>query len=183
MPLCRVFVVLALALVTFSVGCTRQMRAWAQYSEDVDFAQYQTYRWVTDDLVLIQTGSGDPAIRTIENEKRIRAAVDRELAAKGLEKVEGDDAQLAVAFTVGTKVRYKLSGAGGNEFDIITSEADSVTRGTLTMYVFDRARQEQIWSAWTKKDLEPGTDPDAVIDAAVAVLMDEFPDRSPSAHY
>lgn len=174
MPPLRVLAALVLALCVPMAGCTHQLKAKSQYAEGTDFSKYQTYRWITDDLVMIQSGSGDPNIRTIENEKRIRAAVDRELAAKGLKKVDGDDAQLALAFTVGTKVHYKLSGAGGNDLDIL-SRGDSVTRGTLTLYMFDRTSGAQIWSAWTKKNLERGTDPDAVIDAAVSVLMNELP--------
>ena len=163
-----------LALAAPLAGCAPQLRVEVESADGIDFRQYETYRWVTDDLVLIQAGSGEPAIRTLENEKRIRKAVERELAKKGLRKVEGDEADLAIAFTVGTKVRYKLSGAGGQDLDIL-GEGDSVTRGTLTIYVFDRASQRQVWSAWTKKDLERGTDPDEVIDRAVAVLLREFP--------
>lgn len=171
----RILAALALVLCAPSIGCTKDLKAETQYAEDTDFSQYQTYRWITDDLVLIQAGAGDPNIRTIENEKRIRAAIDEGLAAKGFKKVEGDEAQLVVAFTVGTKVRYKLEGGGGMGLDILTDEGSSVTRGTLTMYVFDRASQKQIWSAWTKKNLEPGSDPDAIVDAAVSVLLDELP--------
>jgi hypothetical protein len=170
----RILATLALMLGV-PIGCAQQLEAKAEYAKDVDFSQYQTYRWITDDLVLIQAGSGDPAIRTLENEKRIRAAVDRALALEGLRKVDGDDAQLIIAFTVGTKVRYKLQGGGGNDLDLITGGSASVTRGELTLYLFDRATQQQIWSAWTKKDLEPGSDPDTVIQAAVSVLLQELP--------
>jgi hypothetical protein len=156
-------------------GCTKQLKAHTDYVEGTDFSQYQTYRWITDDLVLIQAGAGDPAIRTIENEQRIRAAVDRELAEKGLKKVDTEDAELGIAFTVGTKVHYKIQGGGGMSLDIITSDSAKVTQGTLTLYLFDRASQRQIWSAWTKKNLEPGTDPDTVIDEAVSVLLNELP--------
>src|SRR4051794_33684773 len=99
----RIFAALALVLSTPSAGCMKELKAEAKYAEGTDFSQYQTYRWITDDLVLLQEGSGDPTIRTVENEKRIRAAVERGLEAKGLKKVEGDDAQLVIAFTVGTK--------------------------------------------------------------------------------
>lgn len=155
----------------------KAMKAETTYAEGHDFAQYQSYRWLTDDLVLIQSGTGNERIRNVENEKRIRAAVERELEAKGLRKVEGDgeEAGLVIAFTVGTQVRYKLQGGGGMTFDMVTSEAASVTRGTLSLYLFDAASSAQVWEAHTTKDLEPGEDPDPVINAAVAVLMAEYP--------
>jgi hypothetical protein len=171
----QILVALALALAAPMTGCSKQMRAETHYVEGTDFSKYQTYRWITDDLVLIQSGSGDPVIRTLENEKRIRAAVDRGLAEKGLQKVDSEDAQLIIAFTVGTKAHYKLQGGGSLDLDLITGDSASVTRGTLTLYLFDHATQRQIWSAWTKKNLEPGTDPDTVIDAAVAVLLSKLP--------
>jgi hypothetical protein len=171
----RFLVALVLVLCAPMTACSKQLRAETDYVEGTDFSKYQTYRWITDDLVLIQSGSGDPAIRTLENERRIRAAVDRGLAAKGLKKVDSEEAQLIVAFTVGTKARYKLEGGGSLDLDLITGESASVTRGTLTLYLFDHATQRQIWSAWTKKNLEPGTDPDTVIGAAVAALLSKLP--------
>lgn len=161
---------LALALAS---GCSKQLQAETEYAEDIDFSQYRTYRWITDDLVLIQAGSGEPAVRNIANERRIRAAVERELAAKGLRKAAGDQADLIIAFTVGTQVRYHIQ--GGDNYDILTDPAAAYMRGRLTLYMFDRASQRQIWSAWTQKNLEPGDDPDAVINAAVEVLLAEFP--------
>jgi hypothetical protein len=171
----RILAVLALVLPAPLAGCAKQLKAEAEYAEGTDFSKYQTYRWITDDLVLIQSGSGDPAIRTLDNEKRIRAAVERGLAAKGLKKVDSEDAQLVIAFTVGTKIHYKLQGGGSSDLDLITGDSASVTRGKLTLYVFDHATQRQIWSASTKKNLEPGTDPDTVINEAVAVLLSKFP--------
>ncbi|PRQ10005.1 DUF4136 domain-containing protein [Enhygromyxa salina] len=174
-PLTRVgLFALALILMAPLSACTQQFRVETQIAEGLDFSRYQTYRWITDDLVLIQPGTGEETIRNIENEKRIRAAVERELTARGLRKVEGDDAQLLVAFTVGTHVRYQIKG-GRTGLDLVTGGPASVTRGVLSLYVFDRAREAQVWSAWTKKDLEPGTDPDTVIKAAVSALMTEFP--------
>lgn len=167
-------IALAVALM-LPGGCSKQLQAKTEYVEGSDFSQYQTYRWITEDLVLIQSGTGNQRIRNVENEQRIRAAVERELAAKGLRKASGDEADLIVAFTLGTKVRYHIQ--GGANYDIITNPAAAYTRGVLTIYMFDRASQRQIWSAWTHRDLEPGDDPDAVINAAVAVLLDEFPPK------
>jgi hypothetical protein len=164
---------IASVLVVPSGGCSKQLQAETEYAKNVDFSKYHTYRWITDDLVLIQSGTGNDEIRNVENERRIRAAVERELEAKGLKKAEGDDAQLIVAFTVGTKVRYRIQ--GGANFDLVAAPDESYTRGVLTIYMFDRDSDKQIWQARTYEDLEPGEDPDAVIDAAVDVLLDAFP--------
>lgn len=164
----------SLLLLAPTLACNKALQAETEYAEGTDFGQYQTYRWITDDLVLIQAGTGNEKIRNVENEKRIRAEVDRQLAAKGLRKAEGDEADLVVAFTVGTKVRYQIQG-GSTPLEMAAADPATVTQGTLTLYMFDRAAGTQIWSAWTKKDLEPGSDPDPIIQAAVTVLLDEFP--------
>lgn len=170
----RPFAALVLLVSAPLVGCNKPLTAETEYAQATDFAQYQTYRWVTDDLVLIQSGTGNEKIRNVDNEKRIRAAVERELEGKGLNKAAGEDAQLVIAFTVGTKVRYQIQG-GTTALDVATGDAASVTQGVLTLYFFDHASEKQVWSAWTKKDLEPGSDPEAVINAAVSVLMSTFP--------
>ncbi|HLT39425.1 MAG TPA: DUF4136 domain-containing protein [Enhygromyxa sp.] len=164
---------IALPLTVAALACTRQLQVETQYAEDVDFSQYRTYRWITDDLVLIQPGTGDARIRSVDNERRIRAAIDRELERKGLRAAGGEQAELIVAFTVGTSVRYRIQ--GGANYDIITDPAASYTRGVLTIYLFDRASRRQIWSARTHEDLEPGDNPDAVINAAVDLLLAGFP--------
>lgn len=163
-----------LALGTVLPACAKPMEAKTEYAKGHDFAQYATYRWLTDDLVLIQSGTGNERIRNVENEKRIRAAVERELEAKGLTKAEGDDAGLIIAFTVGTKVRYQIQG-GATGLDLAAADPETVTRGTLSLYFFDAATEAQVWSAWTSDDLQEGGDPDAIINAAVGVLMAEFP--------
>ena len=165
---------LVLALPLASTGCAKQMQVDTEVADGQDFSAYKTYRWLTDDLVLIQSGTGNPRIRNVENEERIRAAVERELEAKGLTKGEGEDAQLVLAFTVGTKVRYQIQG-GATPLNMAAEDPESVTRSTLTLYFFDSASQAQVWSAWTTKDLEQGADPDTVINAAVSLLMSEFP--------
>lgn len=169
----------ALILATPLAGCAKQLKVETEYSADTDFSQYRTYRWLTDDLILIQSGTGNEAVRNVENEKLIRAAVERELEAKGLTKAEGADAQLVVAFTVGTKVRYKIQGGGASALDITSKEDETVTRGRLTVYLFDSASEKQIWEAWSQKDLSRDESPEVVINAATAALMAEFPPASP----
>ncbi len=167
---------LVLPLIAPICGCSKAMTAETAYAQDVDFSQYRSYRWITDDPVLIQPGIGNASIRNVENENRIRAAVDRELASRGLHKAEGDEAQLIVAFSLGTRIRYQVQG-GATSLDMVAGEAAHVTRGELTLYLFDRASDRQVWSAWTKKDLEVGDDPEATINVAVSLLLAAFPPR------
>src|SRR5690349_13076830 len=70
-----------------------------------------TFAWLTEDPVLIQLGERHPAVRTEDNEQRLRSAIDRELEARGYTRVAKGDAELHVAFSVETQRRYRLEGA------------------------------------------------------------------------
>ncbi|MEZ4384832.1 MAG: hypothetical protein R3A79_26110, partial [Nannocystaceae bacterium] len=72
---------LLLALASLpALACGGTMEAKVEAPGGVDYAQYSSFRWITDDLVLIQSGTGNERIRNVDNEKRIRAAVERGLA-------------------------------------------------------------------------------------------------------
>ncbi len=165
---------LALALLAPALaGCSKQLPE-VEYAEDVDFTQYRTYRWITEDPVLIRPGAGNPEVRSVANERRIRAAIERELEARGLREAAGEAADLLVAFSLGTKIRYQVQG-GSTPLEMVADDPASVTQGVLTVVLFDRARNRQIWSAATKRRLAPGDDPDRVIAAVVASLLAEYP--------
>jgi hypothetical protein len=161
-----------------SGGCAR-VQFGAEFDQQADFSGYQSYAWVTDELVLIGSGMGDPRIRNEDNERRIRAEVDAALAAKGLAKVDRDDADLIVAFVVGTREQLRLEG-GGSTYSLLTSKdaASTYYQGSLSIDLFDAASRQQVWHGWVSKPLEADTDPDEIIKRAVARILAQFPPGS-----
>ena len=153
------------------------MQFGAEHDERTDFSAYQSYAWVTDELTLIGTGMGNPRIRNEDNERRIRAEVDAALAAKGLQKVEREQADLIVAFVVGTREQLRLEGGGGHSYALLTTKDAQSTyyKGSLSIDLFDAATRQQVWHGWVSKPLEPEADPDTVIKAAVTRIMAQFP--------
>jgi len=139
-----------------------------------DFSAVSSYAWVTDEPVLITFGDDQPNVRTKENELRVRAAIDRELAARGMEKVDAEAAQVYVAFSVGTRMRYRLE--GGDRTDALTDgPGDKQTRGTLNIYLLDRASDKEVWHGSTTKWLDKSEDPDVVVNEAVGTIMSQYP--------
>jgi hypothetical protein len=137
--------------------------------------QPHSYAWVTDDPVLIQLGDDQPNVRTPENEKRLRAAIDRELQARGFTSAPRDQADLLVAFTVNTTMRYRVEGgAAGSSYGGV-QPGTKQTKGTLNIYLVDRAAQHEVWHGWTSKWLSKSEDPDAVVNEAVGKIMAAFP--------
>lgn len=161
------------AAVLGLLGCAAGVQT--ERVTDYPLEQPHSYAWVTDDPVLIQLGDDQPNVRTPENEKRLRAAIDRELQARGFTSAPRDQADLLVAFTVGTTMRYRLEGgAAGTSYGGI-QPGTKQTKGTLNIYLVDRAAQHEVWHGWTSKWLSKSEDPDAVVNDAVGKIMAAFP--------
>ena len=139
-----------------------------------DFAAVATYAWVTDEPVLITFGEDQPNVRTKDNELRIRAAIERELSARGMEKVEADGAAVLVAFSVGTRMRYRLEG-GDRTSNFTEGPGEKQTEGTLNIYLLDRATDKEVWHGSVTKWLDKSEDADAVVNEAVGKIMARFP--------
>jgi len=152
----------------FGLGCAPKVNVTT--APDFDFASAGTYAWITDELVLIQQGDPQPNVRTEANETLVRAAIERELAAKGYTKVAHDDADLLLAFSVGVRVRYRVEAV-----DIGGDVGDPQTKGTLNIYVLDRAASREVWHANVTDWLSKSEEPAAVVDRAVGRLMAKLP--------
>ena len=155
------------------VGCASSTPV-VEKDDSFDFAAVSTYAWVTDEPVMIAFGEDQPNVRTKENELRVRAAIERELAARGIEKSDAAEAQLLVAFSVGTRMRYRLEG-GDRTSNFTDGPGDKQTKGTLNIYLLDQETDREIWHGSTSKWLRKSEDPEEVINAAVAKIMAVFP--------
>jgi hypothetical protein len=155
------------------VGCASSAPV-VEKDSGYDFAGVSTYAWVTDEPVLITFGDDQPNVRTKDNEMRIRAAIERELSARGMEKVEADGAEVIVAFSVGTRMRYRLEG-GDRTSNFTDGPGNKQTQGTLNIYLLDRASDKEVWHGSTSKWLKKTDDPDAIINEAVGKIMAQFP--------
>src|SRR5580658_6451194 len=82
-------ILLAVALLVGCVTATLAQDVRYDYDKDKDFSKFKTYKWVSI------KGADQPDELT---GKRIMAAVDAELAAKGLTKTDGENADLFVVF-------------------------------------------------------------------------------------
>lgn len=169
----------AAALVTALAGlsgCAAKIQAERVASYPLE--ERKSYAWVTEDPVLIKIGDPQPNVRTQENEKLLRAAIDRELAARGFSVVGPEEAELLVAFSVGTTMRYRLEGPGPGTTVGAIQPGTKQTKGTLNIYLFDRASAQQVWRGWTSKWLSKSDDPAAVANDAVSAIMAAYPNAT-----
>lgn len=163
---------LAAASVSAALGCAPKARA--ERVAEFPLETSTRYAWITDEPVLIQLGEPQANVRTEANELRLRAAIDAALAKRGFQAVSRDEAQVLVAFSVGTTVRYRLEGSTSGSIAGL-EPGEKQTKGTLNLYLVDHASRREVWHGWTSKWLSKGDDPDATVHEAVETVMSAFP--------
>ncbi len=167
----------ALGGLLLSVACAPKV--FAERTPGYDLESAKTYAWVTEDLVLIEFGDAQPNVRTKDNERRVRAAVDRELAARGFTKVPRDEATLLVSFSVDVRIRYRVEGGQGNAVTGAGGPGEPQTKGTLNIYLLDRAQETEVWHGSVSEWLAKSDDPDTVVNDAVGRIMAVYPNQRP----
>jgi uncharacterized protein DUF4136 len=148
----------------------------------VDVARYKTYAWPK------QPPSPNPIIS-----QTLIAAVDAELAAKGLRKVETDPELIVVAFgsqMSDIQVSNPSWAPGLNSIATgvaVGSQSGVVTKGTLVVDISDAKTKNNVWRGTATDTLNNGPTGNAVKDAknvekpiqkAVKKMFKQFPHPS-----
>lgn len=159
-------------------GCT-QIRVKSDFNPQADFSRLNTYAWLPG-----LNPTNDPRLDTKLLDNRVRAAVDRELAAKGFRKVADDSASFYVAYHPylmrGTQsVRepvgpytYRWWGGWGPTY---TYQFDE---GTLAVDVIDPRANELMWRGAASATIDPRASPKTRgerVDQAIHSVLEKFP--------
>jgi hypothetical protein len=150
-------------ILTMILLLTSSIQA-VEYDHDADFSRYNTWSWQ----------KGVPVPPEPVPDKRIREAVARELAARGLANVDSD-AALLVGYYAARSTRIALlpldSGSGAPPPGIRYVET-----GSLVIDLLDAASGKVVWRGHATGVLRYGPKEIAAqIDAAVAELLARFP--------
>jgi hypothetical protein len=94
---CISFFVTVLLLCTASNVLGQKVAV--DWDHDADFSKYKTYAWIE---------SQNPGSELAA--KRIVAAIESQLTARGLQKAQGGEADLGVVYNVGAKERVSVQG-------------------------------------------------------------------------
>lgn len=181
-------ILLAIALLVGGVTATMAQDVRYDYDKDKDFSKFKSYKWVTI------KGADEPDELT---GKRIMAAVDAELATKGLTKTDSDTADLYIAYqtAVGTEKQFTSyntgwgygPGWGGGWYGGSGMNSTTTYGSTSTIYVgqldismYDPATKQLVWRGVASKTLDPKAKPekkDKNINKAVQKLLKNFPPK------
>lgn len=150
--------------------------AWAQdvsydYDKARDFTSFKTYAWVRG------TNLSDEL-----NHQRVVDAIDAQLAAKGLRKVErGGNPDVLVAYhaAFGRDLQVNGSGWGGYRVNRAGSaRVEEVVVGALGVEIADAKTGAVVWHGVAKKDIDVKASPEKReknINKAVEKLLKSYP--------
>src|SRR5690348_7086071 len=156
------------------------------FDQNTDFSDLKTYKWVemkdatkVSDLV----------------DKQIKAAVESQLATKGLTKVDDDKADLFIGYqaNIGQDKQFTsystdwgygggwyrggwYGGAGGSS--MTTGQTSTIYTGQLAVDMYDSANHSLVWRGVASKTLDQKAKPDKQeknLNKAVAKLFKNYP--------
>ena len=162
----RKFLIVTLGL--FVLGCGSALAQDVRYNFDktANFAKFKTYRWV-------DIKGADKADDITD--KQIKAAIDAELARKGLTKTEADPADLYVAYqtSLNTEKQFTSYGTdwgygpgwgggwyGGMGSTSTAGETSTIYVGQLAVDMYDAANHALVWRSVASKTLDMKAKPE-----------------------
>jgi len=180
-------ILLAVVLLMFGVvGVVVAQDVRYDFDKNQDFSKYKTFKWVPI------KGADQPDELT---SKKVTAAIDAELAKKGLTKTDSDTADLYIGFqtAIGTEKQFTSYntdwgygsgwgrgwyGYGGMGTSTTYGSTSTVYIGQLDLSIYDPAQKQIVWRGNVSKTLDPKAKPEKKeknIGKAVEKLLKNFP--------
>jgi hypothetical protein len=164
--------VLVAALGAAGCASSGNHKVRTDFDPDVDFTRYVTYDWLDSPLTSqpIQSTSA-AATHPFEGntlvDKRVRRAVDSELAARGYQRA-GDTSP-------DFRVRYQVSFEHDTDDSDATHRPDRFEQGLLFIDVIDAESQRMSWRGWTRDRNRDGYFTDEQLRRSVTSILSKFP--------
>jgi hypothetical protein len=142
-----------------------------------DFSKYHTYKWI--DL----PGNAHPNQIVQEG---IKQSIDRQLAEKGLTKIDSDKADLYVSYqcAINQEKQWTAFGDGfgpwgfGGFGSMATATSSTIQNGSLILDMYDPTTKQLVWTGQVTKTLNPSGNQQKDIkklDGAMKKLLKDFP--------
>jgi hypothetical protein len=170
-------------------ACASPIHTSHDSDPEADFGRYRSWAWISEQPLIEPTpGVGNTYVSPLDD-KRIRRAVESQLAGKGYRSTTLDEADLVVSFTIGSEQKVKVSdtpgmstvytrGYGyGSWYGTSPVSVRTYTEGTLALQFFERESQSAVWVGWASKRLSQQDESEEVLDRAVSMILEPFPSR------
>jgi len=162
----------ALFLMAAFVSCASSVTTSVDYDRSIDFSRYRTYGWLRSRI-------GNDIL-----ERRLTAAIDRGLAARGLTRSDTPDLYVSMHGRLSKEVRYTAYdtawGYGWRRWGVGQTRVrrQEVPVGTLVVDLVDAGDKELVWrgTATTPIDKTASAEKrEAAVQEAVEKLFAAFP--------
>ena len=159
--------------LAFAVLLASAVTAFAQdvrynFDKQADFSQFKTYKWVT------LKGAQAPPNELVD--MQIKAAVDAELAMKGLKRTDADTADLYVGYqsAVNTEKQYTSFDTGwgygpgwygggwygGGGTSTTTGQTSTIYVGQIAVDMYQPGQKALVWRGVASKTLDTNAKPE-----------------------
>jgi hypothetical protein len=146
------------------------------FAREANFSAYKTYKWVPI--------SGEQLDELTANQ--IKSAVDAELATKGLQSVNSEDADLLLGFQAASRQERSVTaynsgwgyGGGWRGGGITTAQTETILVGSFVLDFYDRANKQLVWRGTATKTIDTNAKPDKRqknIEKGVKKLLKNYP--------
>lgn len=156
------------------------------FDKNTDFSKFKTYKWV----ILKDAPTANDLVAN-----QIRDAVDKELATKGLTKLDDDGANLFIGYQAGVGQEKEFTsfssdwGYGGGWYrggwygpgggmSTTTGSTSTIYVGQLAVDMYDSANRDLVWRGVASKTLDPKAKPEKQqknLAKAVKKLLKNYP--------
>jgi hypothetical protein len=178
---------LVLALLAIGANNAAAQDVRYNFAKDAPFSDFKTYKWV--DI------KGSDKINEMA-QQQIKAALQAELATKGLTKTDSDDADLYIGDQTAITTEKEFNsystgwgagpgwgggwygGYGGMTSQTTTGSTSTIYVGQLALDMYDSKKKELVWRGVASKTLDPKAKPDKQaknLQKAVAKLLKNYP--------
>ena len=165
----------ALALVAVASA----QKVTYNFDQAADFGKFKSYKWIEipggvklDDLTA----------------RQLTAALDGELAKKGLAKTDSDSADLFVGFQVALSQEKQITayntgwgyGPRWGGTGISTATVSTLTIGSVDFDMYDRSQKQLVWRGVATKTIDTGAKPEKRqknIQKGVEKLLKNYPPK------
>ena len=178
---------LLLARVAFLLAASSAIAQDVRYNFDkaTDFSKFKTYKWIE---------LKDAQKLNNLAEKQVQAAIDAELAKKGLMRTDKDPADLYVGYQVAVDQEKQFTsyssdwgygsgwyrggwyGAPGGGFT--TGQTSTIYNGQLAIDMYDSANHDLVWRGVASKTIDTKAKPDKRqknLTKAITKLLKNYP--------
>ncbi|MGD8868359.1 MAG: DUF4136 domain-containing protein [Gemmatimonadales bacterium] len=169
------------ALLALSATACSSVRYNNDFDPSINFADFSTYAW-------LEAEGQAEANRGVDEftERRIVAAVDNELAAKGYKKATSGQPDILINFYVTTEKKMDVDTyyTGWGYYGWYGGTQTTVrqwTEGTLVIDFIDTAEKDLAWRGWAQGELQHSLSPEERtrrINTVVAGILKQYPPNS-----